>query len=37
MPQLFKTLNSRTISEYFTCYCNNIIAISIHAQQGFIM
>ena len=27
MTQLYKTSNSRTISQYFTSYCNNIIAI----------
>ena len=37
MTQIFKTMNSRTISLYFTCYCNNIIAMPIHAQQGFVM
>ena len=25
MTKLFKTSNSRIISQYFTCYCNNII------------
>ena len=34
MTQLFKTLNSRTISQYFTCYCYSIIAMPIHARQG---
>ena len=33
MPQLFQTMNSRTISQYFTGYCNNIIAMPIHARQ----
>ena len=27
MTQLFKTLNSSIISQYFTCYCNKIRAI----------
>ena len=34
MTQLFKTLTSRTISQNFTCYCNNVIAMPIHARQG---
>ena len=29
MTQLFKTMNSRTISQYFTCYCNNVISMPI--------
>ena len=29
MTQLFKTLNSRTISPYFTCYFNNIIIVKV--------
>ena len=37
MTQLYKTEKSGTISHYFTCYCNKIIAMSIHAQQGFVM
>ena len=36
MTQLFKTASSRTISEYFTCYRNNIIAMPIHERQGSI-
>ena len=32
--QQFKTLNTRQNLQYFTCYCNNKIAMSIHAQQG---
>ena len=34
MTQQIKFLNSRTISQYFTCCCNNIIAMPIHARQG---
>ena len=34
--QLFKTSNSITISEYYSCYCNSIIAMPIHVQQGSI-
>ena len=37
MTQLFMTLNSRTISQNFTCYCKNIIAMPIHVRQGSIM
>ena len=37
MNQLFKTLNYRTISQYLTCYCNNIIAMPIHTRQGFVI
>ena len=37
MTQLFKTANAGIISEYFTCYCKNIIAITIHVLQGFVM
>ena len=33
MTQVFKTANSGTISQYFTCYCNNIMAMPIHARQ----
>ena len=33
MTQMFKTLNSRTIFLYFTCYCNKIIAMPIYAQK----
>ena len=33
MTQLFKTLNTRIISQYFTCYGNNVIAMPIHARQ----
>ena len=33
MPELFKTMNTKTISLYFFCYCNNKIAMPIQAQQ----
>ena len=36
MAQLFKTANSGTISQYFTCYSNNVIAMPMRAQQGYI-
>ena len=34
MTQLFNTLDSRTNSQYFTYYFNNIIAIPIRTCQG---
>ena len=37
MTQLFKTANSGTIAQYFTCYCIKIIAMPIHEQQEFQM
>ena len=30
------TANSGIISQYFTCYCNNVIAMYIHGRQGFV-
>ena len=33
MAQLFKTLYSRTISQYFACYFNNILAICIFMRD----
>ena len=38
MAQLFKTSNSETIDSIsLNCYCNNIIAMPIHARQGFVI
>ena len=34
LTQLFKMLNSRTASHYFSFYCNNLIAMPNHARQG---
>ena len=31
MTQLFKTANFGTISQYFTCYCYDIIAICLYS------